>query len=214
MRLVDQWRELEAALPDDWNEVALSVVPEEEAEVANVSAMLGPMGPGRVENTVRVTVCRAGGASGPEAARRLFRLLDERRVWATLVRENVVHRPAELEVEASAPLVVDFEAALATLPGDWSDLLCEVEVESSDYLARAALLCSPINPTRAPAALAFTFRVAQRVGYGVSPAMARRCFERCDAEGIAGSVRVLRILSATDGVGTQGPVWYVAGKVL
>jgi hypothetical protein len=214
MRLVDQWREVEAELPGDWSEVALSVVPEETAEVPNVSAMLGPMGPSRVGDAVRVTVSRAGGASGPEAARRLFGLLDARRVWATLVRENVVHSPAGALVEAAGSLVDDFEAALATLPEDWSDLLCEVGIESSDYLARAALLCSPINPTRSPDSVAFTFRVAQHAGYGVSPAMARRCFERCDAESIGGSVRVLRILSDTDGVGTQGPVWYVSGKVL
>ena len=44
--------------------------------------------------------------------------------------------------------------------------------------------------------------------------MARRCFERLDAEGIAGRVEVLRAISDTDNVGTQGPVWYVGGKAL
>jgi hypothetical protein len=44
--------------------------------------------------------------------------------------------------------------------------------------------------------------------------MARRCFQRLDAEGIAGEVLVLRVLSDVDDVGTQGPVWYVGGKQL
>jgi hypothetical protein len=44
--------------------------------------------------------------------------------------------------------------------------------------------------------------------------MARRCFERLDAEGIEGEVSVLRVVSDTDNVATQGPVWYVGGKVL
>ena len=37
----------------------------------------------------------------------------------------------------------------------------------------------------------FVFRCARRAGYGVSPSMARRCLERCDAEGITGRIRIL-----------------------
>jgi hypothetical protein len=44
--------------------------------------------------------------------------------------------------------------------------------------------------------------------------MARRCFERLDGEGILGRVEVLRLISDTDNVATQGAVWYVGGKVL
>ena len=44
--------------------------------------------------------------------------------------------------------------------------------------------------------------------------MARRCFERLDADGIEGVTRVLRVLSDTDMVATQGPVWLVGGKML
>ena len=42
--------------------------------------------------------------------------------------------------------------------------------------------------------------------------MARRCFERLDNDGIVGVVKVLRVLSDTDNVDTQGPVWLVGGK--
>jgi hypothetical protein len=44
--------------------------------------------------------------------------------------------------------------------------------------------------------------------------MARRCFEELDSEGIGGQVSVLRSLSGTQNVATQGAVWYVGGKVL
>ena len=44
--------------------------------------------------------------------------------------------------------------------------------------------------------------------------MARRCFERLDEEGIRGTLRILRVLSDTKPVDTQGPVWYVGGKAV
>ena len=42
--------------------------------------------------------------------------------------------------------------------------------------------------------------------------MVGRCLERLDDDDIPGEVRVLRALSDTHPVGTQGPVWYVGGK--
>jgi hypothetical protein len=42
--------------------------------------------------------------------------------------------------------------------------------------------------------------------------MVSRCLERCDEEGITGEVEILRALSDTFPVGTQGPVWYVGGR--
>jgi hypothetical protein len=42
--------------------------------------------------------------------------------------------------------------------------------------------------------------------------MARRCFERMDADGITGRIVVLGGLSDTENVDTQGPVWRVAGR--
>ena len=114
----------------------------------------------------------------------------------------------------AVPVAEAWDAALDALPADWSDLLCFLEIDSSALLPRAALLCAPLNPTRDHARVGFTFRCASRSGYGVSPGMARRCFERLDDEGIEGTPSVLRVLSDTDNVGTQGAVWYVAGKVL
>jgi hypothetical protein len=214
MRLADQWRKLEEALPAGWSEARLSLTTEQASELARAAAVLGPLGAGRRNGSLVFTVQRAGGASGPEAARRLFAVLDRERVWSTLRLEEVRAAAAPAQEPAPLPLAEAWDAELAALPEDWSDLLCRLELDSSDYLPRAALLCAPVNPTRDPDAIAFLFRCARRAGYGVSPGMARRCLERCDAEGITGSVAVLRALSETDNVATQGPVWYVGGRVL
>jgi len=44
--------------------------------------------------------------------------------------------------------------------------------------------------------------------------MVERCLQRLDERDIPADVRVLRALSDTKPVGTQGPVWYVGGKVV
>ena len=53
---------------------------------------------------------------------------------------------------------------------------------------------------------------ARRFGYGAAPNMTRRCLERVDEEQIFGELRILRVLSDTHPVATQGPVWYLDGR--
>lgn len=218
MKLVDQWRAVEESLPAGWEDVRLALTTEQPDELGRAAQILGPMNVGRVGQELVFHVQRAGGAQGPEAARRLFALLDDSRVWCLLGEPRV--RVAEPDAGASAaepealPVAESWDAALAPLPPDFSDLLCELELTSSDHLDRAALLCAPMNPTRDPARLAFVFRCSGGAGYGVSRGMARRCFERLGEEGIPGSTRVLRVLSDLDNVATQGAVWLVAGKTL
>jgi hypothetical protein len=219
MRLAQQWELIEENLPRDWVDVRFSLTTEQPAQLERAAAVLGPLNPGRSGEALVFHVRRAGGAAGPEAVRRLFARLDADRVWCRLEQQDVstaATLPARAPRAAeSLPSVAEsFDTVLAGLPADWSDLLCELELESSDWLPRAALLCAPINPTRSRDVLGFVFRCARRGGYGVSPEMARRCFERLDAERITGSVRLLRSLSDTRPVATQGPVWYVGGKVL
>src|SRR5207248_3703951 len=93
---------------------------------------------------------------------------------------------------------------LAALPAHSRYLYIEVELFSSDYLERAALLLAPLNPARYGGKPGFRCRVARRFGYGGSPEMTLRCFERLDEEGIRGRVTVLRALSDTRPVQTQG----------
>ena len=69
-----------------------------------------------------------------------------------------------------------------------------------------------MNPRRDGSRLAFRFRSARRHGYGAAPEMVARCLTRCDDDGIRGTVRVLRTLSDTHPVYTQGPVWQLDGS--
>ena len=212
MRAADQWAQIEEGLEPGWTEAQLTFTPE--GSSADAAAVLGPLQPGRVEGGLRLHITRSGG--GTERARNIFRRLDRRRIWGTLslvgVIEDVAPAPAAVPVPAARLLADAWDDALSELPPDWSDLLCELELDASDLLPRAALLGAPLNPSRVPDAIALRFRVSGKQGYGVAPQMARRCFERMDAEGITGRIAVLHGLSDTENAVTQGPVWRLAGK--
>ncbi|MBM2821668.1 MAG: hypothetical protein HW413_414 [Thermoleophilia bacterium] len=210
MRAADQWALLETDLGSNWAEVRLSFAPE--GSTADAAAILAPLGPGRVEGELRFHVRRSG--SDTERLKNLLERLDRRRVWGTLsLIEATREAPAaEAETSQTIPLADAWVDVVSRLAPGWSDLLGELELDSSDHLARAALLVAPMNPTRNPDAIALRFRVSGKQGYGVSPGMARRCFERMDADGITGRISVLGGLSDTENAVTQGPVWRVAGR--
>lgn len=213
MGLVEQWRRIRSELPADWGEAKLNVAVARAEQRPRAASLLAPAGPGRLGEDLRVSVHRAGGGIGPDQADKLFGKLDEERIRATLSLVTVDER-VEREEAPRAPVAALWDVALAGIPADWSDLLCELQLTSSDHLARAALLTAPINPTRAPGRSAFRFRVARSFGYGASPEMTRRCFERLDIEGIPARLELLHVLSDTHNVATQGPVWRVAGKAV
>jgi len=211
--LVAQWRRIQSDLPAEWRDARLSLSVADESRLTRAAALLGPASPGRAGDDLLFATSRAGGAVGPDAVRRLLGRLDDERIGGTLALLSARERePVAPEPVAAPTLAAAWDAAVAGLPADWSDLLCELEVVSTDYLQRTALLLSPVNPTRDPDKVAFRFRVARRFGYGTSPQMTRRCLERVDEEGIRGRVGILRALSDTHNVATQGPVWYVEGK--
>ena len=212
MGAAGQWDQIEAGLDADWAEVQLSFAPE--GSVADAAAALGPLQPGRVGAELRLHIQQAEG--GVERARNVFRRVDQRRIWGTLSLIGVVHDVApatpRAPVETMRSLAAQWDVALAELPRDWSDILCVLELDSSDHLPRAALLGAPLNPSRVPGETALRFRASGKQGYGVAPTMARRCLERMDAEGITGSASVLYCLSDTENAVTQGPVWRLSGK--
>jgi hypothetical protein len=223
MRAVEQWERIKEGLPEDWQEARLAFTPEDPSAISQAAAVLAPLGPGRALDSLRFTVRPSGGPSGVESVRNLLSRVDGKRIWGEVAILDVT-APEEETVDAgsgdhatgavpSRSLVAAWEDELAKLPPDWSDALGELELESSDFLARAALLGAPLNPTRVPDRLALRFR-AGRNGYGTSPTMTRRCFERMDAESITGQVRVLNVLSNVENVSTQGPVWRVAGRAV
>jgi hypothetical protein len=215
MRLVDQWNAVQAGLDPRWRDARLNLTVADESHRARALALLGPAAPGRAGNTIRFFATRGGTAGvGPEAVRRLLRRLDEERIDGTLELVASDEAPAA-PVLARASLAAEWDAALAVLPADWSDLLCELELTSTDHIDRGALLLAPLNPVQGGTGRpGFRFRCAASFGYGAAPAMVRRCLERLDEEHIPGEVRIVRALSDTHPVGTQGPVWYIGGKTV
>lgn len=211
MRLVNQWREIERTLGETWGDARLRLTVSDAREAQRAASLLGPINPGRRGNALRFFAARRGGGPSPDAIGRLLRRLDAEGITGEL--ELVGTDTPEAQPEAERPrLAAAWNTELASLPPDWSDLYGEVEVVSTDWLDRAALLLAPVNPARHGNRPAFRFRVAREQGYGASPAMTRRCLQRLDDAGIRGSVRILRVLSGTSPVVTQGPVWYVEGR--
>jgi hypothetical protein len=214
MALVDQWRAIERALPEGWGEARLKLTVQDEAQAARAAALLAAANPARRGAVIWFYVSRAGGAAVPDLVVRLLGWIDGERIEAALKLTDVTEAAAPEPAIARASLVEEWDALLAELPADWSDLWAEVELTSSDYLEPGALLLAPVNPARAGKRLAYRFRVARRFGYGASAEMTHRCLQRLDEEGITGEVRIMRALSDTKPVATQGPVWYVGGKAV
>jgi hypothetical protein len=207
VRLADSWRAIESELAPGWVDARLRLHISDPTRFDRAARALGPFAPGRVGGASLVlTLARASAASN---LRKHLERLDAEGIAGRL--ELVGSDAPAVTARDRATLVSDWDRELAALPDDWSDLYVEVELESSDQLARAALLLAPCNPSRVPVK-SLHFRCARMAGYGVSGAMARRCLERLDGDGIRGAVHVLRVLSETDLVHTQGPVWYVGGK--
>ena len=213
MKLAEQWNAIESRLDPRWSDARLELRVSDETQRNRASALLGPAGPGRAGTSIRFSGTRDGTGVGPEAVRRMLRRIDTEGITGTLALVSTDDTAPE-RVVSRASLATDWDAAVAVLPADWSDLLCEIELTSSDHIERAALLLAPLNPIQVTGRLGFQFRCAHSFGYGVSAGMARRCLARLDEEPIPGTVRVLRALSDTHPVGTQGPVWYVGGKAV
>ncbi len=152
MQAVEQWRVIEKNLPEGWEEARLTFTVEDEASAdaaAEVSRRSAPVGSGESCDST----CDARVPHGPESVRNLAQRLDRRRIWGSLeglstfgsrrllsrqllLRVGRRLRPREL-------LQTHGTMRLRTPPPDWSDLLRELEVDSSDYLPRAALLGAP-----------------------------------------------------------------------
>jgi hypothetical protein len=211
--LASDFSRIERALPDNWAEVQLVLTVRDAGRCDRAAALLGPANPGRRGNRIQFTVGRRAGGLAPDAVRRLLRRLDKERIAGRLeLARTTVAAKEELRAAARPSLRGGWEAALATLPPDWSDVYAEIRLDSTDYLERAALMLAAVNPARYGSATGFRFRCARTFGYGVSPEVAARCLQHCDEEGITGSVTILRSLSDTYPVATQGPVWYIGGR--
>lgn len=218
MALAKRFDEILRGRPHGWSLARLDLTLEEPEDSDRAALILAPATPGRTGSTFRFYV--HGGAERlaptPEMIRRVLFRLDEERITGRL--ELVSQETAPISPPVAKPergrrtFAAQWDELVRRLPPDWSDLYAEIELDSSDFLDRGALLLAPVNPARYGGPLALRFRCARLQGYGVAPEMARRCLERLDEERITGSVRALRVLSDTHHVATQGPVWYLGGK--
>jgi hypothetical protein len=209
--LAERWNQIERGLDPRWTEAGLSLEIADDAARSRAAALLGPAGPGVGGRLIRFTVSTQGTGIGPEAARRLLRRIDGAGIVGRLelVESRGVGREPE---EVARSLAADWQAALETLPSDWSDLLAELELHSSADVDRAAVLCAPINPIQSTGRPGFRFRSASSRGYGASAGMIGRCLGRLDEAGITGRVRITRALSDVHPVGTQGATFVVGRR--
>jgi GNAT superfamily N-acetyltransferase len=213
LRLVEQFSEIEQRLVDEWAELRFQLTLDDELQAERAAALLAPANPGRLAAVLHFAVDRRGPGIGPEALRRLLKRLDDEGITGTLALQGVQKAPPA-DLPRKEKLRAQWELRLAAVPADWSDIYAQVRLDSTDYLERGALLLAPVNPSRYGGPAALRFRSAQHFGYGVSPDMAGRCFERCDDEGITGDVEILYVLSDTHPEATQGPVWLLGGRTV
>jgi hypothetical protein len=211
VRLVEQWNGIESGLDPRWNDVRLSLRIDAEGARERAAALLGPAGPGLSGDTVRFYVARGGHGIGPEAARRLLGRIDAEGISGELTFVGASEAEAAPQV-ARATLATGWEAALRVLPSDWSDVVAELELDSSADVDRGAVLCAPINPIQLTGRPGFRFRCASRQGYGASAGMVGRCLARLDEAGITGHIRITRALSDVHPVGTQGATFVVGRR--
>jgi hypothetical protein len=211
MSVAEQYRELESRLPAEWADARFVLTVDDSRQAERAASLLTAFQPGRVGGQVRFAVPRRGGRL--EQARRMMERIDGERITGTLELMTASETPPQLEELRGAwpPAVEQWDTVIAALPEDWTDVYAQVELASSDFLERGALLLGPLNPARYGGAVGFRFRVG-RYGYGAAPQMARRSFERLDEEQIGARVQVLRYLADTKPVMTQGPVWYLEGR--
>jgi hypothetical protein len=209
--LVDRWNHVERALDPRWTEVTLSLAINDDAARSRAAALLGPAGPGIGNKQIRFTVSTTGLGIGPEAARRLLRRIDQEGIVGRLELVETLGLRPEPE-EANRSLADAWQAALETLPSDWSDVVAELELDSSADVDRGAVLCAPINPIQSTGRPGFRFRCASNRGYGASAGMVGRCLARLDEAGITGRVRITRALSDVHPVGTQGATFLVGRR--
>ena len=218
MELVPQWAGIAAGLPEGWSHAQLRLTPSRAEDADHTAALLGSIGPGRSGDDLLLDVS-PGGAAGPALLQRLLARLDGEGIGGVLELVTAVQEADQEAARrtADAPpttLAAAWDALVESLPADWSDLLCVLDLRSSDELAPAALAIAPLNPSRYGSAPSFRFRVARRFGYGAAPEMARRCLARLDDAGIPGTLRLVEALSDTRPVSTQGPTFVVDSRAV
>ena len=146
MSVAEQYRELESRLPAEWADARFVLNVEDASRAERAASMLTAFQPGRVGGQVRFSVPRRGGKR--EQARRMMERIDREGIKGALelvTASEAPPEPAEFRAEW-APAAEQWDRAFAALPVDWTDVYAQVELDSSDFLDRGALLMAPLNP--------------------------------------------------------------------
>jgi len=204
-----------ARLPRGWTQLPVRLVLSDPGQGDRASTVLGPLSPGRSREGFNLRTFAPGqGTPGVDAVRRALAHLDAEGISGRLVTEEASDPGVRPSLVALASNVIEgqWESLSEELPPAWSDVLLELRLASTGDIDRAALLLGPVNPMLQPDGRAFRFRTARTFGYGASTGMTRRVFQRLDDQGVGGSLRVIRVLSDSRPVATQGPVWRIGGR--
>ncbi len=202
MRLAEQWEEIAEGLPRDWERIVVELRVADAGQRDRAALLLGR---DAEDETFRLEVERDALTVGlnPEVAGLAVLRLGAEGVAGEL-------RLAETHTGHHS-LAEEWSVLVDALPPDWSHLLAQVDLASTDFVDRGALLMGPTNPTLVDLR-ALQFRAARTVGYGVSVGMGRRCLERLDRESITGRVWIVHVVSDAHPIATQGPVFRLDGK--
>jgi hypothetical protein len=215
MALTDQWALLEADLAADWTTARVGIDLADPSSADETLAALAPLQPLRsMTGSISIRISRNGAGPGTDALRRGLARLDAKGIGARVAIVAVEVAPVAVASRPAPTLVGSWLAELATVPADWSDIVAEIELDSSDYLDPAAVHLAPVNPRLVGPLTVLRFRSARQFGYGASAGMVGACLERCDDAGIRGRVHIIQTLCDTQPVGTQGPVWRLHGETV
>ena len=149
MALVDQWNTIERGLDPRWSDAHVVLhARRRSTRIGRAAALLAPAGPGQSRRHAPLLrraerarcrdpkpcdeCCAASTGEGIDGALELV--------------SQPPSAPCEPPVERRARSPQAWDAALAVLPADWSDLLCELALFSSDHLDVTALLMRPGQP--------------------------------------------------------------------
>ena len=210
--LVGQWRSLADGLPEGWRTAGLRLELRERETADRAAALLGPAQPFRAEpDVLRFDAARDGTATGPDGVTRLLTRLDDDGIGGTLTLASSKQAPPRA-ARGETLLADAWDTALAGLPPDWSDLLCELDA-ALDRLRRArrrALHPDEPAPRRRPrrAALPLRARVGLRRLARDGPPLLRALRPRGHPRHGDGAARAHRHPPRR----TQGPVWQLDGR--
>jgi hypothetical protein len=86
-------------------------------------------------------------------------------------------------------LASDFQAILDSLPGDWSDIVCDLRIADEDQYVDAAVLLTQINAQPySKAEWHFRINAAHEFGHAAAAQTVKGTLALLDEEGIAGEL--------------------------